>query len=66
MKQALPWLESTSWIIAYSWFSFQDTDPHGCSSALFNSTTGNLTAAGQFYKSIRSDNIYGDQSIQIQ
>lgn len=62
MKQALPWLEQTEWIIGYSWFSFQQSSPQGCNAALFDKK-GQLTPLGQFYKSVRSDNIYGDQTI---
>jgi Glycosyl hydrolase catalytic core len=62
MKQALPWMEQTEWIIGYSWFPFNITKPIGWSSALFD-VTGNLTALGRYYKSVRSDNVFGDQTI---
>jgi Glycosyl hydrolase catalytic core len=64
MKLALPWLESTDWIIGYSWFPFPTTSSPGCMSALFD-CNGNLTTLGRYYKSVRSDNIHGDQSIVI-
>jgi Glycosyl hydrolase catalytic core len=62
MKQVLPWMEKTDWILGYSWFSFNITSPIGWSSALFD-INGNLTAAGRYYKSVRTDNIFGNQSI---
>lgn len=48
MKEILPWLEETEFIYGYSWFSFYDTDPVGCTSALFKAD-GTLTELGQFY-----------------
>lgn len=54
MQQALPWLETTSWIAGYSWFSFKRSSPAGTHSALFEDD-GTLTALGQFYVSVRTD-----------
>jgi hypothetical protein len=64
MKEALPWLEKTSWIEGYAWFSFEPTSINGWSSSLFD-VDGNLTAIGRYYKSVRSDNIRGDQTIVL-
>ena len=64
MKQALPWLEAQDWVAGYAWFSFPIDKPVGTSSALFDAN-GNLTACGRFYASVRTDNPYGDQSIQV-
>jgi Glycosyl hydrolase catalytic core len=63
MKAVLPWLEQQSFIVAYAWFSFLPDNPTGWSSSLYDAY-GNMTAIGRYYKSVRSDNIYGDQSIQ--
>ena len=62
MKQALPWMEQTKWIIGYAWFPFSIQSPEGWSSALFDEN-GNLTTLGRYYKSVRADNVYGDQTI---
>lgn len=35
MQNVLPWMQSQSWIIGYSWFSFSQSSPAGTSSALF-------------------------------
>lgn len=64
MKQALPWLEAQDWVAGYAWFSFPIDKPVGTSSALFDAN-GNFTACGRFYASVRTDNPYGDQSIQV-
>lgn len=64
MKVALPWLESTDWISGYAWFSFKPDSKVGWSSSLFHSNN-ELTAIGRYYKSVRSDNIYGDLSIEV-
>lgn len=62
MKKALPWLEETEWIVGYSWFSFAETFPPGCSSALYDAD-GNMTALGQYYKSVRSTKPEGNRMI---
>lgn len=64
MKEALPWLEAQDWIVGYAWFPFLITMPAGTSSALFD-INGNITALGQFYASVRTDNPQGNQSIAI-
>jgi hypothetical protein len=63
MKEALPWLERIPWIEGYAWFSFEPTSCKGYTSSLFD-VNGNLTASGRFYKSVQSDNIDGDQTIE--
>jgi hypothetical protein len=35
MQNVLPWMQSQSWILGYSWFSFSQSSPAGTSSALF-------------------------------
>jgi hypothetical protein len=62
MKQALPWLEETTWISGYAWFSFETSSAAGTSSALFDEQ-GALTACGRFYASVRTSNPAGDQTI---
>lgn len=62
MKQALPWLESKSWIAGYVWFSFKQDEAAGTSSALFDSE-GGLTDLGRYYASVRTDLPGGDLSI---
>jgi hypothetical protein len=64
MKDVLPWMEQQDWITGYSWFSFKIDAPEGTSSALFDEA-GNLTACGEFYRSVTPQNPKGDQSIQI-
>jgi hypothetical protein len=64
MKDVLPWMEEQDWISGYSWFSFHIESPQGTSSALFDKM-GNLTACGQFYRSVTPQNPKGDQSIRI-
>jgi hypothetical protein len=64
MKAALPWLESQSWVAAYSWFPYEMTDPVGTSSALFD-RNGNLTRLGAYYKSVGNENPSGNQSISV-
>jgi Glycosyl hydrolase catalytic core len=62
MKQALPWLEAQPWIVGYAWFPFGIAQAVGTSSALFNEL-GELTAAGRFYASVRTETPQGDQTI---
>lgn len=62
MKQAVPWLESTPWIQGYSWFPFDQSDPIGTSSALFDAQ-GTLTDCGRYYASIHSELPNGDLRI---
>jgi Glycosyl hydrolase catalytic core len=62
MKQVLPWLEAQPWIVGYAWFPFSIAQPVGTSSALFNEL-GELTAAGRFYASVRTETPFGNQSI---
>jgi len=64
MKDVLPWMEEQDWIAGYSWFSFHIESPQGTSSALFDKM-GNLTACGQFYRSVTPQNPKGDQSNRI-
>jgi hypothetical protein len=61
MQQALPWLEQTSWIAGYAWFSFPRSSPAGTNSALFE-VDGTLTALGRFYASVRTDTPNGSNS----
>jgi hypothetical protein len=60
MKQALPWLQKTSWIVGYSWFSYQRSNPAGTHSALFEEN-GDLTELGRFYASVRTNKPRGNQ-----
>jgi Glycosyl hydrolase catalytic core len=57
-KEALPWLDKTEWIIGYSWFSFERSNPTGWTSSLFyDGNEGNrtqLTPLGAFYKNFTS------------
>jgi hypothetical protein len=64
MQAALPWLESQDWIIAYSWFPFEITDPVGTSSSLFD-RHGNLTKLGSYYKTVHEENPSGNQSMSV-
>jgi hypothetical protein len=64
MKEVLPWLEEQNMVAGYAWFPFEQTNAAGSSSALFN-LNGNLTALGQFYASVTTDNPAGDQSIEV-
>lgn len=50
MKEILPWLETTPWILGYAWFPFGEASPCGTSSALFHSD-GSMTALGDYYAS---------------
>lgn len=64
MQAALPWLEDQDWIVAYSWFPFEEANPIGTSSSLFGSD-GNMTALGRFYASVTTENPLGNQSIVV-
>lgn len=48
MRTVLPWLEHQHWIIGYAWFSFEEDNPFGTSSALFR-RDGSLTPLGNYY-----------------
>jgi Glycosyl hydrolase catalytic core len=48
VKDVLPWMESQDWIVGYSWFNFEISNPVGTSSALFK-RNGDLTALGKYY-----------------
>ena len=63
MKQALPWLESRSWIVGYAWFSFNINDTKGWTSALYDDF-GQLTPLGKFYSSVRKETPYGNTTIR--
>lgn len=52
MKEVLPWLEETEWIIGYCWFSFQPTAEAGCCSSLFDEN-GELTELGEYYANFK-------------
>ena len=59
MKDVLPWLEDTEWILGYAWFSFETDSPPGWVSALVEGTdaaTGEviLTPLGQYYSDFQS------------
>lgn len=64
MKNVIPWIEQQDWIYGYAWFPFKETFAPGASSALFD-INGNMTALGKFYSSVRTTNIWGDQSITL-
>ena len=56
MQTVLPWMEEQEWILGYSWFSFEHSDPNGTTSALFSGEGGNenddgvvLTPLGEYY-----------------
>jgi len=63
MKETLPWLEKQDWIAGYAWFSFNINSPQGTNSALMDEE-GNLTAIGEYYKSITRENPNGDMTIK--
>jgi hypothetical protein len=63
MKDVLPWMESQNWIAGYAWFSFDENEAVGTSSALFDHE-GNLTDLGRFYQSVTNENPFGDQLIR--
>jgi hypothetical protein len=63
MKQAVPWLESRSWIVGYAWFPFSVNDIRGWPSALYDDS-GLLTPLGQYYASVRKDTPKGNQTIR--
>lgn len=63
MKQALPWLESRSWIVGYAWFPYSINDIKGWTSALYDNS-GQLTPLGQYYASVRKDAPYGNLTIR--
>mmetsp|Transcript_19610 Transcript_19610/g.54737 ORF Transcript_19610/g.54737 Transcript_19610/m.54737 type:complete len:640 (+) Transcript_19610:523-2442(+) len=46
LQKILPWMEEQDWILGYSWFSFDQRNPVGTSSALFVSNTTNVTVGG--------------------
>ena len=52
MEKVVPWLESTPWVVGYSWFPFLPCSAAGTCSALFDEK-GNLTQLGECYASIR-------------
>lgn len=62
MQSMLPWLERTSWVAGYSWFSFKHDQPEGWRSALFDEND-KLTELGRYYRSVKASNIYGDLTI---
>lgn len=62
MKEALPWLERTSWIEGYAWFSFKQSWAVGTTSALFDEK-GELTLCGRYYASVTTDLPGGDSRI---
>ena len=63
MKQALPWLESRSWIAGYAWFPYSINDIKGWTSALYDDS-GRLTPLGQYYASVRKETPKGNQTIR--
>jgi Glycosyl hydrolase catalytic core len=66
MKQVVPWLEQSEFVAGYAWFSFMPSVPAGSTSSLFrDETSDELTPLGQFYASVTTQNIKGDQSIII-
>lgn len=65
LKDVLPWMERQNWIAGYAWFSFENDDPHGSPSALFD-RAGNLTTNGRFYQSVTTEDPDGDQSIAFE
>jgi Glycosyl hydrolase catalytic core len=62
MQGALAWCEKTDFIVGYSWFPFPQTNPVGCHSSLYD-TNGDITELGKFYKSVTTENPYGDPSV---
>ena len=63
MKDVLPWMEKQDWIAGYAWFSFEQHEAVGTSSALFDKD-GKLTVLGRYYASVTPSNPDGDQSIK--
>ena len=63
MKQAVPWLETRSWVVGYAWFSHSITDIKGWTSALYYDD-GQLTPLGQYYASVRKETPKGNQTIK--
>ena len=60
MRAVLPWMEDQDWILGYSWFSFERTNPYGTSSALFYEDasadgTPVLTPLGDYYAAYRKN-----------
>jgi Glycosyl hydrolase catalytic core len=66
MKQVVPWLEKQEFVAGYSWFSFMSNVSAGTTSSLFHDETSDeLTPLGQFYASVTTQNVMGDQTIII-
>ena len=63
MKDVLPWMESQNWIAGYAWFSFDENEAVGTSSALFD-LDGGLTTLGRFYQTVTNEKPHGDQGIR--
>jgi hypothetical protein len=51
-------------VVGYAWYPFEQTNAAGSSSALYD-LNGNLTALGQLYASVTTENPAGDQSIEV-
>jgi hypothetical protein len=67
MKEVVPWLEKQEFVAGYSWFSFMPKVAAGTSSSLFvDESSDQLTPLGQFYASVTTQNVRGDQSIVAQ
>lgn len=62
MKKALPWLETTEWIVGYAWFPFEQSSGPGTASALFDAE-GAMTPLGEYYMSVTNENPQGNQDI---
>jgi len=67
MQVVLPWMEEQEWILGYSWFSFEHSDPNGTTSALFSEDDENndglvLTPLGEYYRTFNIANGGGGSS----
>jgi len=52
MGQLLPELDRRAYVERYAWYPFGTDDIHGGASALFDYSTGELTALGELYRSL--------------
>jgi hypothetical protein len=50
LSEAIPGLESRSYVERYAWFPFWETSQYGCSSALCKADGTTLTPLGEYYK----------------
>lgn len=65
MRAVIPWLEEQSWIAGYAWFPFDTMHHPGATSALFD-VDGSLTALGQFYSSVHTENPDGYTEVNLE